>query len=157
IGLRGTPNMAHMAKASFTSVGNSADSPAPPLRPSPATGHAAEILDASDPYLGYDADTFPYHCLQRQIRSTALSRLMWTTCRSTPHPESSEVAMRVGRGVSQPLYIVFVLLTCCALSAQNAAPRVRNIVLVHGAWADGSGWQGVYDILGKDGYRVSIV
>jgi hypothetical protein len=34
-----------MAKASFTPVGNSADSPEPLLRPSPATGHAAEILD----------------------------------------------------------------------------------------------------------------
>jgi predicted alpha/beta hydrolase family esterase len=28
---------------------------------------------------------------------------------------------------------------------------------VHGAWADGSGWKGVYDILVKDGYNVSIV
>jgi len=34
---------------------------------------------------------------------------------------------------------------------------IRNIVLVHGAWADGSGWKGVYDILIHDGYRVSIV
>jgi pimeloyl-ACP methyl ester carboxylesterase len=30
-------------------------------------------------------------------------------------------------------------------------------VLVHGAWVDGSGWKGVYDILVKDGYHVSIV
>src|SRR6266403_1166042 len=30
-------------------------------------------------------------------------------------------------------------------------------LLVHGAWADGSGWKGVYDILVKDGYNVSIV
>src|SRR5580704_41843 len=29
--------------------------------------------------------------------------------------------------------------------------------LVHGAWADGSGWKGVYDILVKDGCDVSIV
>ena len=35
--------------------------------------------------------------------------------------------------------------------------RVRNIVLVHGAWVDGSGWKGVHDILVKDGYNVSIV
>jgi RNA polymerase sigma-70 factor (ECF subfamily) len=33
----------------------------------------------------------------------------------------------------------------------------RNIVLVHGAWADGSGWKAVYDILVKDRYNVSIV
>jgi pimeloyl-ACP methyl ester carboxylesterase len=40
---------------------------------------------------------------------------------------------------------------------KNAEHRVRNIVLVHGAWADGSGWKGVYDILVRDGYNVSIV
>src|SRR6266446_9626802 len=59
--------------------------------------------------------------------------------------------------MSRCLYIVLLLLTCCTLSAQDEAPRVRNIVLVHGAWADGSGWTGVYDILVKDRYNVSIV
>lgn len=34
---------------------------------------------------------------------------------------------------------------------------VKNIVLVHGGFVDGSGWQGVYDILTRDGYTVSIV
>jgi pimeloyl-ACP methyl ester carboxylesterase len=34
---------------------------------------------------------------------------------------------------------------------------IRNIVLVHGAFVDGSGWKPVYDILTKAGYRVSIV
>ena len=55
------------------------------------------------------------------------------------------------------LYIMLLLLTCCTLSAQSEKGRVRNIVLVHGAWADGSGWKGVYDILIKDGYKVNIV
>lgn len=32
-----------------------------------------------------------------------------------------------------------------------------SVVLVHGAFVDGSGWQGVYKILKKDGYKVSIV
>jgi len=50
-----------------------------------------------------------------------------------------------------------LLLTCGVLSAQNEERGVRNIVLVHGAWADGSGWRGVYDILVKDGYNVSVV
>src|SRR5215471_13785217 len=49
------------------------------------------------------------------------------------------------------------LLCCCVLAAQSEEHRVRNIVLVHGAWADGSGWKDVYDILVKDGYKVSIV
>jgi pimeloyl-ACP methyl ester carboxylesterase len=34
---------------------------------------------------------------------------------------------------------------------------IRNIVLVHGAFVDGSGWQGVYDQLAADGYRVAVV
>src|SRR5271167_3580922 len=59
--------------------------------------------------------------------------------------------------ISQSLCIVLLLLTCCTLSAQNKEQRLRNIVLVHGAWADGSGWKGVYDILVKDGFNVSIV
>jgi pimeloyl-ACP methyl ester carboxylesterase len=33
----------------------------------------------------------------------------------------------------------------------------RRIVLVHGGFVDGSGWQGVYDVLRRDGYDVSIV
>jgi pimeloyl-ACP methyl ester carboxylesterase len=65
--------------------------------------------------------------------------------------------MRVVRGIYQSLCVVLLLLTCGALSAQNPEHGVRNIVLVHGAWADGSGWKGVYDILVKDGYNVSIV
>jgi pimeloyl-ACP methyl ester carboxylesterase len=32
-----------------------------------------------------------------------------------------------------------------------------SIVLVHGGFVDGSGWEGVYNILKKDGYNVSIV
>jgi len=61
------------------------------------------------------------------------------------------------RAMSQTLCVALLLLTCGALSAQNEEHRVRNVVLVHGAWADGSGWKGVYDILVKDGYNVSIV
>jgi pimeloyl-ACP methyl ester carboxylesterase len=49
------------------------------------------------------------------------------------------------------------LLSCITVAAQKQAPTTRNIVLVHGAWADGSGWKGVYDTLVKDGYNVSIV
>lgn len=41
-------------------------------------------------------------------------------------------------------------------SAQDHA-AVKNIVLVHGGFVDGAGWKGVYDILKKDGYNVSIV
>jgi pimeloyl-ACP methyl ester carboxylesterase len=49
----------------------------------------------------------------------------------------------------------------CAIAQTREIPTVnnavKNIVLVHGAWADGSGWQGVYDALVARGYTVSIV
>jgi pimeloyl-ACP methyl ester carboxylesterase len=41
------------------------------------------------------------------------------------------------------------------VQAQPAA--VKNVVLVHGAWADGSGWRGIRDILTERGFAVSIV
>lgn len=34
---------------------------------------------------------------------------------------------------------------------------ITNVVLVHGAFADGSGWRGVHDRLTERGYRVTIV
>jgi pimeloyl-ACP methyl ester carboxylesterase len=34
---------------------------------------------------------------------------------------------------------------------------LRNVVLVHGGFVDGSGWRAVYDSLSRDGFRVSIV
>jgi hypothetical protein len=52
-----------MARTSFTSVGNSADSPEPLLRLSPVAGHNAEILDVEDQYFGYDAEKMPYQPL----------------------------------------------------------------------------------------------
>ena len=36
-------------------------------------------------------------------------------------------------------------------------PSVKNIVLVHGAWVDASGWKPVYDILSKEGFQVTMV
>src|SRR5258705_5820615 len=65
--------------------------------------------------------------------------------------------VKTPQGLFRSLCIALLLLSCSALSAQNEEHRIRNIVLVHGAWADGSGWKGVYDILVKDGYKVSIV
>src|SRR5580658_8355398 len=64
---------------------------------------------------------------------------------------------RVVQGLRGYVCAALLVLTCGACSAQNPQHGVRNIVLVHGAWADGSGWKGVYTILAKDGYNVSIV
>lgn len=42
-------------------------------------------------------------------------------------------------------------------TTSSGTGSVKNVVLVHGAFADGSGWRGVYDELTSRGYRVTIV
>src|SRR3982074_580389 len=49
----------------------------------------------------------------------------------------------------------FLVLAGTALPVLGAP--VKTIVLVHGAFVDGSGWKPVYDILVKDGYSVTVV
>ncbi|WP_076862639.1 alpha/beta fold hydrolase [Bradyrhizobium mercantei] len=39
----------------------------------------------------------------------------------------------------------------------DPSPSVKNIVIVHGALVDGSGWRAVHDILTRDGFHVTIV
>jgi pimeloyl-ACP methyl ester carboxylesterase len=79
------------------------------------------------------------------------------------NPETSALSIRAVRRMSLFLGIMLMPLAgwlCAAqpaLSARTDGHHVLNIVLVHGAWADGSGWRGVYDILVRDGYHVSIV
>ncbi len=57
-------------------------------------------------------------------------------------------------------HLLLAATTIAALGAfapgAQAAP-IKSIVLVHGAFVDGSGWKSVYEILKKDGYKVSIV
>ncbi len=50
-----------------------------------------------------------------------------------------------------------LLVTLAVTTVQAQNHPVKNVVLVHGAWADGSGWKGVYDILVKDGFNVTMV
>jgi pimeloyl-ACP methyl ester carboxylesterase len=45
----------------------------------------------------------------------------------------------------------------CAAVAPSWGETVRNVVIVHGAFADGSGWRRVADILGRHGFTVSVV
>jgi hypothetical protein len=44
-----------------------------------------------------------------------------------------------------------------AVVAPVRAESVKNVVIVHGAFAGGSGWRQVAGILVKDGYTVSVV
>ena len=43
------------------------------------------------------------------------------------------------------------------MAQTNESKAVKNVVLVHGGFVDGSGWLGVYKALKKDGYEVTIV
>ncbi|WP_457302545.1 alpha/beta hydrolase [Phyllobacterium sp. P5_D12] len=49
------------------------------------------------------------------------------------------------------------LLPLATLAKPAAAEPIKNIVLVHGAWVDGSGWKPIFQILTKEGFHVSIV
>jgi pimeloyl-ACP methyl ester carboxylesterase len=52
--------------------------------------------------------------------------------------------------------VVALAATIAASGATAASPPAKNIVLVHGAFADGSGWMAVAKILRRDGYKVSV-
>ncbi|KRB56102.1 alpha/beta hydrolase [Flavobacterium sp. Root186] len=51
---------------------------------------------------------------------------------------------------------LFASVNSNAQTAANAA-QIKNVVLVHGAFADGSGWKALYEVLTKKGYHVTIV
>lgn len=63
----------------------------------------------------------------------------------------------IGKRLLAPIAAVLMVFASCAHVEPQEIPAVKNIVLVHGAWADGSGWQGVHDALSARGYNVSIV
>jgi pimeloyl-ACP methyl ester carboxylesterase len=52
---------------------------------------------------------------------------------------------------------VMVIASTVDAASPKAQEGIKNVVLVHGGFVDGSGWRGVYNILKKDGYNVSIV
>lgn len=48
-------------------------------------------------------------------------------------------------------------LSLASMAIPASAEPLKNIVLVHGAWVDGSGWKPVYEILTKQGFHVTMV
>ena len=50
-----------------------------------------------------------------------------------------------------------VALSLVSTAMPASAEPLKNIVLVHGAWVDASGWKAVYDILRKEGFNVTMV
>ena len=61
------------------------------------------------------------------------------------------------------IYSVLTIMTIILSIGENTMAQtksttvVKNIVLVHGGFVDGSGWEAVYNVLKKDGYTVTIV
>src|SRR6185312_1439661 len=48
-------------------------------------------------------------------------------------------------------------LSLVSITVPAKAEPLKNIVLVHGAWVDASGWKPVYEILTREGFHVSMV
>lgn len=55
------------------------------------------------------------------------------------------------------LIALMVALALGAISIPASAAPLKNIVLVHGAWVDASGWMAIYDILKREGFNVTMV
>src|SRR5271156_4231637 len=73
--------------------------------------------------------------------------------RPTDHPE--ELPPALGRmndvGLREPMQVKRT-----ERKKRRTTMAIKNVVLVHGAFADGSGWEAVANILKKDGYKVSV-
>ncbi len=61
--------------------------------------------------------------------------------------------------LARKLFAVLVASLAAASPAVQSAPPVRpvSVVLVHGVLIDGSSWRGVYDVLTRRGFRVTVV
>src|SRR3974390_266221 len=83
--------------------------------------------------------------------------------------KQTKSSIKLDRRIAMKKLNAFVALTTTLMSATlllqttlkvTAAPPptgIKNVVLVHGAFADGSGWEAVANILKKDGYTVAVV
>jgi len=67
------------------------------------------------------------------------------------------IIKKTEKGKSAMMIALCFLIFATGLCTNRAAAQVKNIVLVHGAFADGSGWQKLYTILTAKGYNVSVV
>ncbi|MFV5699765.1 alpha/beta hydrolase [Flavobacterium sp. ZT3R17] len=67
-----------------------------------------------------------------------------------------QINLRKSKGPIKLTIAAFLLLFMVS-NTVFSQKQVKNIVLVHGAFADGSGWEGVYTILKNKGYNISVV
>ncbi len=69
---------------------------------------------------------------------------------------SKHGARRIAIGLVAVLAIMVAMMEA-QMARVEAADAVKNVVLVHGGFVDGSGWKDVYDILKREGFTVTIV
>ncbi len=74
--------------------------------------------------------------LQPMILKSSLQRALWRTL---------------------PVIALMFAGGAIARAQSKTTQIVKNVVLVHGGFVDGSGWEGVYKILTKKGYNVTVV
>lgn len=55
------------------------------------------------------------------------------------------------------LALAFLFIGFTSANAQTTPAGIKNVVLVHGAFADGSGWKNLYEVLTAKGYHVTVV
>jgi pimeloyl-ACP methyl ester carboxylesterase len=67
--------------------------------------------------------------------------------------------MKLGTKLRRTLPAIALLLIggTIVMSQEKRAPVIKNVVLVHGGFVDGSGWEAVYNVLTKKGYHVTVV
>ncbi len=75
--------------------------------------------------------------------------------------QSTSIELKSGRSLSRAIMLIFSLVVLVVpVMAQDGTTQTQalaNIVLVHGAWADGSSWSSVIERLQKTGYNVTAV
>lgn len=64
---------------------------------------------------------------------------------------------KFSKKLKSSLTLMALILASLFSTEMNAQTKVKNIVIVHGAFADASGFRAVFDILTKQGYNVSVV
>jgi len=70
--------------------------------------------------------------------------------------KNSNNRINPGKWIKALLLAAVIFASPFVTKAQNT-PKVKNIILVHGAFADGSGWEGVFKLLTAKGYNVTVL
>src|SRR3954451_10424577 len=88
-------------------------------------------------------------------------RLSWSGSRPGPHRSLTRTKIQDnvehGEHYAAVSYNVSPSPLKRGTMSETSDSAARNVVLVHGGFVDGSGWEAVYRILRKDGFKVSVV